>query len=55
MVRLIQEYSYPGVVRAVPRYFNSSRFRKEWLDRRQRLLAAWTCPVMVMQGFESKT
>ncbi len=55
MVRLIQEYSYPGIVRAVPRYFNSSTFRKEWLDRRQRLLVAWTCPVMVMQGFESKT
>lgn len=53
--RLIQEYSYPGTVRAVPRYFNSSTFRQEWLNRRNRLLSAWTCPVMVMQGYDSKT
>ena len=40
MTRVIQEYSYPGIVRAVPRYFNSSSFRSEWLDRRNRLLKA---------------
>lgn len=53
--RVIQEYSYPGIVRAVPRYFNSSTFRAEWLDRRNRLLQAWKCPVMIMQGYESRT
>ena len=55
MERVIQEYSYPGITRAVPRYFNSSTFRQEWLVRRERLLAAWTCPVMIMQGYESKS
>ncbi|KAK4940843.1 hypothetical protein LTR10_019115 [Elasticomyces elasticus] len=53
--RTIQEYSYPGITRAVPRYFNSSTFRAEWLDRRNRLLRAWKCPVMIMQGYESRT
>ena len=55
MKRVIQEYSYPGINRAVPRYFNSSSFRAEWLDRRNRLLASWRCPVLIMQGYESKT
>ena len=55
MERVIQEYSYPGIVRAVPRYFNCSTFRQEWLARRGRLLAAWRCPVMIMQGYESKS
>jgi len=55
MARVIQEYSYPGISRAVPRYFNSSTFRAEWLARRNRLLKAWTCPVLIMQGYDSKT
>ena len=55
MERVIQEYSYAGITRAVPRYFNSSTFRQEWLARRTRLLAAWKCPVMIMQGYESKS
>ena len=55
MARVIQEYSYPGITRAVPRYFNSSSFRAEWLDRRTRLLAAWKCPVLILQGYDSKT
>lgn len=55
MERVIQEFSYPGTVRAVPRYFNSSSFRFEWLERRNRLLSAWTCPVLIMQGYGSKT
>lgn len=55
MERVIQEFSYPGTVRAAPRYFNSSTFRQEWIDRRTRLLDAWRCPVMIMQGYESKT
>lgn len=53
--RAIQEFSYPGISRAVPRYFNSSSFRSEWLQRRDRLLAAWKCPVLILQGYESKT
>lgn len=55
MERVIQEFSYPGITRAVPRYFNSSSFRQEWLRRRNELLAAWKCPVMIMQGYGSKT
>jgi pimeloyl-ACP methyl ester carboxylesterase len=55
MARTIQEFSYTGITRAVPRYFNASTFRKEWLDRRNRLLDAWKCPVMIMQGYDSKT
>jgi len=55
MARVIQEYSYTGITRSVPRYFNSSSFRQEWLVRRNRLLAAWTCPVLIMQGHDSKT
>jgi pimeloyl-ACP methyl ester carboxylesterase len=55
MRRTIQEFSYPGVNKAVPRYFNSQSFRQEWLRRRRELLAAWTCPVMIMQGYDSKT
>ena len=53
--RVIQEFWYPGVSRAVPRYFNSSSFRQEWLARRNRLLKAWRCPVLIMQGYGSKT
>ncbi|KIX96009.1 uncharacterized protein Z520_08264 [Fonsecaea multimorphosa CBS 102226] len=33
--RLIQEFSYPGISKAIPRYFNSSTFRSEWLQRAQ--------------------
>ena len=32
------------------RYFNSSSFRKEWIDRRTRLMAAWDFPVLLLQG-----
>ena len=55
MERVIQEFSYPGTSRAVPRYFNTSTFRQEWLHRRNRLLAAWKCPVMLIQGYDSKS
>jgi pimeloyl-ACP methyl ester carboxylesterase len=44
-----------GVSRAVPRYFNSSSFRAEWLARRNRLLKAWQGPVLIVQGYNSKT
>jgi pimeloyl-ACP methyl ester carboxylesterase len=53
--RTIQEFSYPGIDRAVPRYFHSSTFRQEWIQRRRRLLRQWTCPVLLIQGYESKT
>jgi len=55
MARVIQEFSYPETVRAVPRYFNSSAFRQEWLTRRNGLLGAWRCPVVIMEGFENRT
>jgi pimeloyl-ACP methyl ester carboxylesterase len=55
MARLMQEFSYEGVNRAVPRYFNSSTFRQEWICRRERLLGAWKCPVMILEGRESKS
>lgn len=55
MRRVVQEFAYEDCARAVPRYFNSSTFRQEWVDRRQRLLAAWQCPVMIIQGYDSKT
>ncbi len=55
MERVIQEFSYPDINRAVPRYFNSSSFRIEWLQRRNRLLEAWKCPVLIMQGYDSKS
>ena len=55
VTRTIQEFSYPGITSAVPRYFNSSSFRAEWLARRRWLLHAWTCPVLIMQGFDSIT
>ena len=68
MERVIQEFSYPGITRAVPRYFHSSNFRQEWLARCQGgwrkangslsksgLLEAWGCPVLIMQGYNSRT
>lgn len=50
IVRAVQEWSYPRIGWAVPRYFNCSSFRKEWIDRRTRLIDAWTMPVLVLQG-----
>ncbi|MFE2041425.1 alpha/beta fold hydrolase [Streptomyces sp. NPDC059477] len=52
IVRTIQEFSYEDVARAVPRYFNSSSFRKEWIDRRERLMHAWDFPVLLLQGYD---
>jgi pimeloyl-ACP methyl ester carboxylesterase len=53
--RTIQEYSYPEVAQVVMRYFNSSTFRKEWIDRRVSLLNAWISPILILQGFHSRT
>ncbi|KAF2649038.1 alpha/beta hydrolase [Lophiostoma macrostomum CBS 122681] len=55
MARVIQEFSYEGITKAVPRYFNSSTFRQEWICRRERLLGAWKCPVLIMEGRDSKS
>jgi pimeloyl-ACP methyl ester carboxylesterase len=68
MERVIQEFSYADITRAVPRYFMSSNFQQEWLARRQGgwrqadgkitqhgLLEAWKCPIVMMQGYDSKT
>ena len=50
VVRAIQEFGRPGVGLAVERYFQSSTFRQEWLDRRSRLIDAWRCPTLILQG-----
>lgn len=55
MRRVIQEFSYPDVNRGATRYFNSSTFRQEWIERRLRLIPAWKCPIMILEGYESKT
>ncbi|MBV8295405.1 MAG: alpha/beta hydrolase [Acidimicrobiia bacterium] len=50
LARTIQEWSHPQINWAVPRYFNSSSFRQEWIDRRTRLIERWDFPVLVLQG-----
>ncbi|HCP00093.1 MAG TPA: alpha/beta hydrolase, partial [Rhodospirillaceae bacterium] len=50
VVRAIQEFSRPGTGLAVERYFQSSTFRKDWIDRRTRLIPAWTAPMLILQG-----
>jgi hypothetical protein len=54
-IRVIQGFSYPGILRAVPQYFNASTFRAKWLDRRNRLFTAIKCLVVIMEGYNSKT
>ncbi|KAL1607966.1 hypothetical protein SLS60_002905 [Paraconiothyrium brasiliense] len=54
MARVIQEFSYDGVTKAVPRYFNSSSFRQEWIKRRE-LIPQWKCPVLILEGKESRS
>ncbi|WP_432049114.1 alpha/beta fold hydrolase [Streptomyces asiaticus] len=55
MRRVIQEYSYPGITRAVPRYAMASTFRKEWIERRSDLIPRWRAPVTLMQGRDSRS
>ena len=55
MRRVIQEFSYPGITRAVPRYSMASTFRKEWIERRGELIPRWRCPVTIIQGWDSRT
>jgi pimeloyl-ACP methyl ester carboxylesterase len=50
VVRAVQEFSRPGTGLAVERYFQSSTFRKDWIDRRTRLIPAWQADIMVLQG-----
>ncbi|RDH75646.1 alpha/beta hydrolase [Mycolicibacterium moriokaense] len=52
LLRTIEEFSHPGIASAVPRYFHSSSFRQEWVDRRTRLVDAWQPPVLLLQGAE---
>jgi pimeloyl-ACP methyl ester carboxylesterase len=44
------EMSYPGLEHAVIRYFQSSSFEKERLDRTSRLIPRMTFPVLLLQG-----
>ncbi len=50
ILRTIEEFAHPGIATAVPRYFNSSSFRQEWIDRRTKLISSWTAPVLILQG-----
>ena len=50
LLRTIEEFSHPGIASAVPRYFHSSSFRQEWVDRRTRLVDSWAAPVLLLQG-----
>jgi pimeloyl-ACP methyl ester carboxylesterase len=50
LLRTIEEFSHPGIATAVPRYFHSSSFRQEWIDRRTRLIHSWKAPVLILQG-----
>lgn len=50
--RTIREASHPGIAWAVPRYFQSTTIRKEWIERRLSLIDAWRCPILVLQGRE---
>jgi len=50
LMRTCAEWSHEGVSGSVPRYFHSSSFRQEWVDRRRRLISAWKCPVLLVQG-----
>jgi pimeloyl-ACP methyl ester carboxylesterase len=45
-----REMSYPGLADAVPRYFQSSSFEKERLDRTSRLIPKMSFPVLLLQA-----
>ena len=49
-MRTIEEFSHPGITTALPRYFHSSSFRQEWIDRRTNLIRSWKAPVLILQG-----
>lgn len=49
----VAEFSFPGIGSAVSRYFQASSFRKEQVDRRERLFPRVTCPVLALRGDRS--
>jgi pimeloyl-ACP methyl ester carboxylesterase len=51
-LRTVREASHPGIKWAVPRYFQSTTIRKEWIDRRLNLIKTWQCPILVLQGHD---
>ena len=53
LVRVVQEFSYPGIAKAIPRYYNSCSPLQEWYERRRRLMSSWKSPVMLLQGYDS--
>ncbi|WP_198154307.1 alpha/beta fold hydrolase [Catenuloplanes japonicus] len=53
--RIIQEFSYPGITHAVPRYSMNSTFHQEWIERRRDLIPRWRCPITLIQGHDSRT
>jgi pimeloyl-ACP methyl ester carboxylesterase len=50
LLRTIEEFAHPGIAAAIPRYFHSSSFRQEWIDRRTELIRSWAAPVLILQG-----
>jgi pimeloyl-ACP methyl ester carboxylesterase len=50
ILRTIDEFNHPGIAAAIPRYFHSSSFRQEWIDRRTELIRSWAAPVLLLQG-----
>lgn len=48
--RTAGEWGHAGVAGAASRYFESSSLQKESIDRRERLLASWRFPVLILQG-----
>ncbi len=47
---LAEEFSFPGIADAVPRYFQSSSFEKELHDRVSRLIPNMSFPVLLLQA-----
>jgi len=41
-------YTEPDI--AVPRSFNFSSFRQEWIGRRTKLISSWSAPVLTLHG-----
>jgi len=48
--RTISEASHPFIDWCVPRYFQSSSFRMEWINRRLNLIKRWEAPILVLQA-----
>ena len=48
--RILREFAFEGLADAVPRYFQSSSFEKEWIDRKTRLFPNMNFPVLLLYG-----